>query len=220
MAEERDSIVARTATDSGELTKEELQRRMEETRESIAHTVEEIKDTVATQYQQVKEALDWREQFRRRPLAFTAGAFGFGFLLGYSIGGSLTSGEEEGWDTKGVATSYEQAYMMPPAPTEPEKPGLVERLKESRAYARLQEEISNIGERAVDQLATTAQTVVLPLLFAKVGQLIGLDLSGRKTEAEKRPETSARAASAAVSAGSASETGPTPESTRSGYGSA
>ncbi|MER3428763.1 MAG: hypothetical protein C4334_11830 [Pyrinomonas sp.] len=213
MAQERDSIVARTAP--GELTKEELQRRMEETRESIAHTVEEIKDNVATQYQQVKEALDWREQFRRRPLAFTAGAFGVGFLLGYSIGGSLTSGEEESWDTRGVATPYEKAYMAPAA--ESEKPSVVERLKESRAYARLQEEISNIGERAVEQLATTAQTVVLPLLFAKVGEIIGLDLSGRKKEPEKQPEPSARAASAAAS----TEAATSAQSTRSGgYGSA
>jgi len=86
MAEERTLGLARAPEHPAEeLSKEELQRRMEEARDSISHTVTEIKETVATQYQAVKDTLDWREQFKKRPLAWTAGSVGVGFLVGYGI---------------------------------------------------------------------------------------------------------------------------------------
>src|SRR4028118_1241612 len=91
MAEERTLGTARapeTDTADDDLTKAELQRRMEEARESITQTVSEIKDTVTNQYQNVRESisqsLDWREQYRRRPVEFSAGALGGGGRLGYS----------------------------------------------------------------------------------------------------------------------------------------
>ncbi|MEJ7709366.1 MAG: hypothetical protein WKF84_05795 [Pyrinomonadaceae bacterium] len=81
MAEERNVGAARAAEtipSDDETTKQELQRRMEQARESITQTVSEIKDAVSTQYQSVREgindALDWREQYRRRPVAFHIGA--------------------------------------------------------------------------------------------------------------------------------------------------
>ena len=105
MAEERNVGLARApesasptaSTAETEATKEELQRRMEEARESITQTVAEIKETVTQQYNQVRETisetLDWREQFRRRPVPFVAGAVGLGLLLGYGIGGAFAGGE-------------------------------------------------------------------------------------------------------------------------------
>lgn len=103
MAEERNLATARAPeiTNSGtELTKEELQRRMEEARESISQTVNDIKETVTTKYEDVREtisqSLDWREQFRRRPVAFAAGAAGVGLLLGYSIGGAVFGEGDDG----------------------------------------------------------------------------------------------------------------------------
>jgi hypothetical protein len=84
--------------DDDDLTKADLQRRMEEARESITQTVTEIKDTVTTQYQNVREtisqSLDWREQYRRRPVAFSVGALGVGFIVGYSIGGAFGGDSE------------------------------------------------------------------------------------------------------------------------------
>ncbi|HEX8130204.1 MAG TPA: hypothetical protein VF527_13960 [Pyrinomonadaceae bacterium] len=103
MAEERTLGTARapetdTAADD-ELTKVELQRRMEEARESITQTVSEIKDTVTTQYQNVRESisqsLDWREQYRRRPVEFTVAALGVGLLVGYSVGGAFSGDDSE-----------------------------------------------------------------------------------------------------------------------------
>ena len=62
---------------------------------------------------------------------------------------------------------------------EPKGPGLIERFKETKAYDRLQEELSTLGERAVEELSRTARNVVVPALLAKLKGMIGLDLSGQ-----------------------------------------
>src|SRR4026207_2025137 len=65
-----------------EASKGELQRRMGGARDSITNTVSEIKETVANQVQAVKDTLDWREQFKRRPVVWSAAALGAGFGTG------------------------------------------------------------------------------------------------------------------------------------------
>jgi ElaB/YqjD/DUF883 family membrane-anchored ribosome-binding protein len=130
MAEERTLGTARapeTETADDELTKAELQRRMEEARDQITQTVSEIKDTVTTQYQNVRESisqsLDWREQYRRRPVEFSIAALGVGVLLGYSIGGAFigdgselneryyeSEGDDYDTDESIVRTPSERAY--------------------------------------------------------------------------------------------------------------
>src|SRR4028119_1113444 len=103
MAEERTLGTARAPeTDTvadDDLTKAELQRRMDEARESITQTVTEIKDTVTTQYQNVRESisqsLDWREQYRRRPVEFSVAALGVGLIVGYSLGGAFIGDDSE-----------------------------------------------------------------------------------------------------------------------------
>src|SRR5918912_4475385 len=93
MVEEGTLGVARASDEEVEPSKEELQRRMEEARESITQTVTEIKETVTNQYYSMKEtvsdALDWRHHFRKRPIAFSVGALGVGFLVGYGIAGAF-----------------------------------------------------------------------------------------------------------------------------------
>ena len=78
------------------------------------------------------------------------------------------------------------SYASSPAPSaaeeeeeQPKGPGLIERFKETKAYDRLQEELSTLGERAVDELSRTARNVILPALLAKVKGMIGVDLSGQ-----------------------------------------
>src|ERR1700754_1050368 len=95
MAEERALGLARAEErTSGEPSKEELQRRLGVARDSISSTVTEIKETVANQVQAVKDTLDWREQFKKRPVAWCAGALGVGFSLGYCIA-NYAKGDEE-----------------------------------------------------------------------------------------------------------------------------
>ncbi|HLL70159.1 MAG TPA: hypothetical protein VK363_01925 [Pyrinomonadaceae bacterium] len=274
MAEERTLGTARAPeSDTGiaddELTKAELQRRMEEARESITQTVTEIKDTVATQYQNVRESisqsLDWREQYRRRPVEFSIAALGVGLLVGYSVGGVAfgddtelperyyeSEGDDYNEDEVHVRTpserafasqailggaygstayaqpqqqsqqtapaphapsasvedyaepqsrpSYSSGYEQSLAPSEPQKPGIFERFKETPAYDRLQAEAATLGNRFVEELSKTAQAVVLPALLGKLKDLIGIDLSTQR-EVAQRSKLEHQAASASAATG-------------------
>src|SRR2546421_4831240 len=96
MAEERTLGLARAREDYGEdASKKELQRRMEEARDSITNTVTEIKENVTQQYENVKDALDWREHFKKQPVAWSLGAAGVGFFVGYGIAAALTSDDDD-----------------------------------------------------------------------------------------------------------------------------
>ncbi|HKY28156.1 MAG TPA: hypothetical protein VJM12_09435 [Pyrinomonadaceae bacterium] len=202
MAEERTLGLARAPeADDTELSKSELQLRMDEARDSISQTVTEIKETVAHQYESVKDALDWREHFKKRPVAWTIGAAGVGFCMGYCIAAFVKGDETEDTDRFTTAQPYRSAegygseryaYASQPilgqsAPSslseksngKDEGPGLIERFKETRAFDRLQQEVGNLGDRLVDELSTTAQTVVLPAIVKKVREWIGADLSDK-----------------------------------------
>ncbi|HYP01123.1 MAG TPA: hypothetical protein VER76_13105 [Pyrinomonadaceae bacterium] len=276
MAEERTLGTARApetdAPADDELTKAELQRRMEEARESITQTVTEIKDTVATQYQNVRESisqsLDWREQYRRRPVEFSIAALGVGILVGYGVGGAFggddselperyyeSEGDDYDLDESHVrtpserafasqailggaygSTAYAQPQAQPPPPpqaaarasqtpaedysepqsrpsyssgyeassalasSEPQKPGILERFKETPAYDRLQAEAATLGNRFVEELSKTAQAVVLPALLGKLKDLIGIDLSTQR-EVAQRSKLEHQAASASAATG-------------------
>ena len=87
-----------TAKNGVETTKENLQRQMEVARESISETVTEIKDSVVDQYQSVKESvantLDWQEQFRSHPVAWSLGALSVGYVIGSSIAASFKDSKD------------------------------------------------------------------------------------------------------------------------------
>jgi hypothetical protein len=273
MAEERTLGTARAPesdTADDDVTKAELQRRMEEARESITQTVTEIKDTVTTQYQNVRESisqsLDWREQYRRRPVEFTVAALGLGLLLGYGIGGAfgrdsdmperyyesegndydldeshVRTPSERGFVPQAIvggaygSTAYSQPQPPPQAPaatrgyneqssaasagfaetrpsyssgyeatatesSEPQKPGILDRFKETPAYDRLQAEAATLGNRFVEELSKTAQAVVLPALLGKLKDLIGIDLSAQR-EVAQRSKLEHQAASSGAATG-------------------
>lgn len=189
-----------------EPSKEELQRRMEQARDSISTTVNDIKETVANQVENVKDALDWREHFKRAPVAWSLGAAGVGFLAGYGFVAVVKGDPREDYrgDYYEPLTSP-KSYSAQPVigrqsiSTQPESsslttrtgnghgdvdkgPGLLERFKETSAYDRLSKEASSLGDRLVEELSSTAQTVVLPALLLKVKNWIGLDLSAKKQE--------------------------------------
>jgi hypothetical protein len=199
MAEERTLGLARAYDkDDEDLSKEALQARMEEARDSISQTVTEIKDNVTQQYENVKDALDWREHFRQRPVAWSLGAAGVGFCLGYGIAGAVKGHREEDeiyFETRQPYTSEPRGYAsqqigeplaagLASKATEAnghdKGPGIVSRIKETRAFDRLQQEVGTLGDRLVDELSTTAQEVVLPALLRKVKEWIGADLTQDK----------------------------------------
>ena len=191
MAEERTLGLARAreVDEDEDPSKAALQRRMEEARDSISNTVTEIRDSVTEKYENVKDALDWREHFKRQPVAWTLGAAGVGFFVGYGIAAALTDD-----DRRDYVSTTSETYARPlisdtlsaAAPAKSVKanghdegPGLMERFKETSAYDRLSKEAGSLGDRLVEELSTTAQTVVLPLLLNKIKGWIGVDLSDK-----------------------------------------
>jgi hypothetical protein len=273
MADEVTYGTARAAEtgDTEDLSKAELQRRMEEARESISQTVAEIKDTVVNQYQSVRdtvtETLDWREQYRKRPLAWSLGAMGAGLIVGYSLAGVFKGDDYDDDDEDTLSPEDSRYIQLPPSPVEssasyaaprayaaqaitggaygssayagggggaeydaergqashgadysysggsggaatqeeedeePKGPGLIERFKETKAYDRLQEEVSTLGDRFIEELSKTAQAVVLPALFSKVKDLFGMDLSGKGSQSGGGVSSSGRTANTASASG-------------------
>jgi hypothetical protein len=110
-------------------------------------------------------------------------------------------GEDVGPETR---PSYSSGYKAPTAPpqaqglasyassspaeaeAEPKGPGLIERFKETKAYDKLQDELSTLGERALEELSRTARTVVVPALLGKLKGMLGLDLSGQGGGAQQQ----------------------------------
>ena len=101
-------------------------------------------------------------------------------------------------DLLGLAARLQQipqpqalASYAPPAPAaagaeeEPKGPGLIARFKETKAYDKLQDELSTLGERAVEELSRTARSVVLPALLGKLKDMIGIDLSTQQEVAKR-----------------------------------
>jgi hypothetical protein len=177
-------------------SKDELQHRMEAARESITSTVDEIKDAVVNQYESVKESvsqtLDWHEQVKKRPIAWSAGALGAGFLVGYGVAAmvkgpskiSVARGKE---GPLGGIAPISQADIDRGRP--PEKralgPGLIQRIKETPAYDRVKSEAGVIGNNFVDGISKKAQEVVLPAAVAWIGSWLE-GLLPAKAKAETR----------------------------------
>ena len=196
MAEEGTLGIARARDDEeqAEPSKEALQRRMEEARDSITNTVTEIKENVAQQYETVKDALDWREHFKKAPVAWTLGAAGVGFFVGYGIAACVT-GDETDEVRYAKSPSYSLTAEPTNAPSDPtsngkdDGPGLLERFRETSAYERLSKEVGSLGDRVVEELSATAHQVVLPALLKKVKSLVGLDLAPKTPSMASKPES-------------------------------
>lgn len=196
MAEERTLGLARAQDYSteGEPSKEELQRRMGEARDSISNTVTEIKETVAHQVQAVKDSLDWREQFKKRPVAWSAAAMGVGFATGYCIA-AFAKGDDDDYESAikrfGRESDYYTAQSLEgvgagmatpggPRPKEPngngthdKGPGFFTKMANTPAFERVKDEAGNIGEAIVQELSKTAKNVVLPALITTLRNFIG-----------------------------------------------
>ncbi|HEV8428138.1 MAG TPA: hypothetical protein VGQ41_09585 [Pyrinomonadaceae bacterium] len=205
MAEERTLGLARAHEQtSEEPSKEELQRRLGEARDSISSTVTEIKETVANQVKAVKDTLDWREQFKRRPVAWSAAALGVGFATGYCIA-SYAKGDSAGYDSAidrygEESRQYAGAAMAAPAQssrsthgngTHDSGPSFFKKVVHTPAFERVRDEAGNIGDAFVQELSKTAKSVVLPALITSLRNFIGDHLPN----AEKKPSQQQRASS-------------------------
>ena len=190
MAEERTLGLARAQESSSaeDPSKEELQRRMNQARDSISNTVTEIKETVANQVQAVKDTLDWREQFKKRPVAWSVGAVGVGFVVGYSLA-AVVKGDSDEDETLDFYTPQSRSYAAQPitgaAPPDlgasrqaaenghDEGPSLFQKLTHTPAFGRVKAEASSVGEAIVQELGKTAKTLVLPALMTSLRNFLG-----------------------------------------------
>lgn len=198
MAEERALGLARAQEYSAEEpSKEELQRRLDEARGSITNTVSEIKETVANQVQAVKDSLDWREQFKKRPVAWSAAAMGVGFCTGYCIAGYVKSDSPDyhsaidryGEESRHYAT---QGFVSSAAVATPSSgmyarqdtredngthddsgPSFFQKIANTQAFEKVKDEAGNIGDALVKEISNTAKTVVLPALITSLRNFIG-----------------------------------------------
>jgi len=193
MAEERTLGLARAPEQSTEdLSKEELQRRMGVARDSISSTVSEIKETVAHQVQAVKDTLDWREQFKKRPVVWSVGALGVGFLVGCRVA-DMVAGDDESSGRDYYNTDYRSyaaqpvlsqasASMQQQAPKRGEGgngygddtgPGFLDKLTNSQAYGRVKDEVGDIGNHLMQEVAKTAKTMIVPAIVASLKKFLG-----------------------------------------------
>ena len=187
MVEERTLGLASANETSGVLdefeddpSKDQLQQRMEAARESISNTVDEIKDTVVNQYESVKETvsqtLDWHEQVKKRPVAWSAGALGAGFIVGYGVAAVVKGPTKISVPRyeEGIDLNYEDRPMTQPLATSPGNqtesgPGLIQRIKETPAFDRVKSEAGVIGNQFVNEVSKKAQEIVLPAAMAWIG---------------------------------------------------
>jgi hypothetical protein len=201
MAEERTLGLARAQDlTTEEPSKEELQRRMGEARDSITNTVSEIKETVANQVQAVKDTLDWREQFKKRPVAWSAAAMGVGFCTGYCIANYVKGDEREyhsaidryGEESRHYATQGIASSAVAAAPAAYAKqgngthhdtgPNFLQKIANTQAFEKVKDEAGNIGDAFVKELSNTAKTVVLPALITSLRNFIGDHLPNADTK--------------------------------------
>jgi len=204
MAEERTLGLARAQEHTAdEPSKEELQRRLDQARGSITSTVSEIKETVANQVQAVKDTLDWREQFKKRPVVWSAAAMGVGFCTGYCIA-NYVKGESNdyyaaidryGEESRQYASQGMVSTAAMPAAaglhakqgngTHDSGPNIFQKIANTQAFEKVKDEAGNIGDAFVQELSKTAKTVVLPALITSLRNFIGDHLPN----AEKRADT-------------------------------
>jgi hypothetical protein len=203
MAEERTLGLARAQEHSTteEPSKEELQRRLGQARDSITSTVSEIKESVANQVQAVKDTLEWREQFKKRPVAWSAAAMGVGFCTGYCIANYVKGDDGEyrsaidryGEESRHYAAQNfagGAAMATPGVGVQPKPengkhdsgPNFFEKLTHSSAFDRVRNEAGNVGEAAVQELTKVAKTVVLPALITSLRNFIGDHLPNADTK--------------------------------------
>ncbi|HEX7333150.1 MAG TPA: hypothetical protein VF290_16720, partial [Pyrinomonadaceae bacterium] len=206
MAEERTLGLARAEEYTAEEpSKEELQRRMDVARDSISNTVTEIKETVANQVQAVKDTLDWREQFKKRPVVWSAAAMGVGFCTGYCIA-NYVKGDGDDYraaiDRFGEESKHYDSQSLAAGPiTTPGSmaprqdngkhdsgPGFFQKVTNTHAFERVRDEAGNIGDAFVQELSKTAKTVVLPALIMSLRNFIGAHLPNAEKRSSYQPE--------------------------------
>jgi hypothetical protein len=130
---------------------------------------------------------EWRDRFKNRPVAWSLGAVGGGFLLGYAIA-AIAKSESSGHRVGSQYAPFEShAYAAGPITGQAARertdrrrdhkstvdrdvkqpgPALLERFQQTEVYDHLRKEAVAVGRLFVGELSQTAQEVVLPVAVA------------------------------------------------------
>jgi hypothetical protein len=119
------------------------------------------------------------------PAAYDSGGDDYSADVGPETRPSYSSGYQAPTAPRAQALASYAAPAAAEEPEEPKGPGLIERFKETKAYDKLQGELATLGERAIEELSRTAQTVVVPALLSKLKDMIGIDLSTQRKVAKR-----------------------------------
>jgi hypothetical protein len=183
----------------GEAEKEKLQHDMEEARDSISHTIGEIGSTVSFQAQAIRETiskkLDWREHARKHPAAVGIGALAFGFVIGYSVIGAINKksngrGRLQYSDYALQESAGHHASALQTPTNKKHGPGLLTKIKSTRAFNHLSDEASHLADQFVDEMINVGKTVLIPAAVNKISETIrsGLGKSEETSNQSKQEE--------------------------------
>jgi hypothetical protein len=114
------------------------------------------------------EATDWREEFRERPVAWSLGAVGAGFVVGYALAALLDTSDDHDDDRDAASPARQKAAAHR---------GPITLLKESHAYDLLRQEAVAAGKSLLDQLTQTAKEVLLPVALGKLREWLTAPVS-------------------------------------------
>ncbi len=182
--------------------KDEIRRRLEETHESVKEAASEIKEAAMQGFVSVKDAVadfDWRDEVKKRPVAWSLGALGLGLLAGYAISGA-TKRAHDGEGKRSHVPSEPHANVAhpiigelhrsateqqtAPARVEAEKklaPATIKKSKERGASDRVRQELGSLRDRFIDEVSTIAHQILLPALIRKIREAISTNVSDKRT---------------------------------------
>jgi len=182
--------------------KDEIRRRLEETRESVKEAASEIREAATQGFVSAKDAVadfDWRDEVKKRPVAWSLGALGLGLLAGYAISGAAKRAHDGEGKRKYepsephanvahpiIGELHRSATEQPTAPArvEAEKklaPGTIKESKERGASDRVRQELGSLRDRFIDEVSTIAHQFLLPALIRKIRAAISTNVSDKRT---------------------------------------
>ena len=160
----------------------------------------------------INDTQDWREQFKKRPVAWSLGAAGGGFVVGYAIAAMVKGDYSRDCGLEDHVPSKPHVYVAGPiigeaahsnldlreanrqrdkdSKDEKSEPGLLERFQQTEAYDYLRKEAATVGSRFVGELSQTAQEVVLPAAISWLREWLTGLVPETKTNTTKLPPES------------------------------
>jgi translation elongation factor EF-1beta len=124
----------------------------------------------------ISEKLDWREQVRTHPVAFSIGALALGLI----VGRGLAKGAEVGIDT--AEDYFEGSADVPSMQHGGRVTHLVNSVRSTSAFHQVTDGLSTVVNELVGELVKVGREQVIPNVVSRVSSSLGVDYTpGRST---------------------------------------